>query len=355
MKSTFARWAPKVAAVLALAIVTLAVDRLSHLPSSAPLANDKALTVPFGSHLELTGPQGPALLQIETAAGDGVTLVAGPANLETPQARRVRDLSWVVSGDQGGAGDNKVHLEIALSRPDPAAVVYIERTGEALRPELRISSPNASLVVRAGLLFGAGLQMPHKTALLADAATFEPTVDLGFTLQPGGRLSLTFPVYPDGTPKGMTFGVGDEDPLGPRLWLDQVGVVADGQSQPLQSVCASPAGRQLWPVLLRPSISFRPGDCLTGHTLAAREFGIDQEEMTVRLTGSAFTLSDDPPLSHWYNWVKDSPILGLALGILYTALVGWVWKTVTDWKGNCSPRQRGDMGGVGADDVADRL
>ena len=196
-----------------------------------------------------------------------------------------------------------------------------------LRPQLRISSPNAPLHIGAGVVFGDMLRRPM-TSLLIDQREESHPIALGFVLRPGEAVFLTLPVYGDDTQKRLTMAVGSHDPLGPRLWLRRVEVAADGSTRPWKSACGAPAGKQLWPMLLRVTMSFHPDDCSSPRSLAAYKLAVDKDQLSIGLVGTAFVLSDDPPLSRWSRWIYSSPVLAGVLGLLWSGLAAWVVKTV---------------------------
>ena len=330
-------WAERIAAGSLLIIAGIAADRLSHLPSAAAIVNDRKWQVPTGHRLELAGPGGSGFLQIETGAGDGAQVQAGPATIDGSAS--VKALVWQVSRLDDPNGDNKVRVDIAVAGPATGqAIVFVRRAGTTTRPELQIGSANASLAVRAGVEFGEARLLPRAT-LTVDGRVQDQSLQTAFTVAPGGDLRLTFPAFPDGTPKGMTLALGEEEPIGPRLWLHRVGIVADGETTPWKAACAAQSGRQLWPMLLRGSQVFRDGDCATGHFLAATALEIGRDEsIAVSLAGSAYTLDQNQPtVSRWFKLIKDNPILGLAMSSLLVAAVGWLLKTILNGRKPATP------------------
>lgn len=311
---------------LAIVVSALAIDRLTHLPLAAPLFDRRTWTVPVGHRLELAGVRGPELMQIETAAGDGIRLSAEQVRLEGNGQPTTRTLDWLVSRLKTGPGDGKVHVEITSAVPDRTAHFSIQRSGATTRPELLIEDNDAPLLIRAGLIFGDDRTLPP-TALLVDRKPVAQSLAFSFVVVPGGSLSLTFPTYADGTPKGLSIDVGAQDRIGPRLWLGRAAIVADGTVRPRLSACAAPPGTQLWSALLRASAAVRPQDCAADHTLAATALEIGKDTLTLSLAGSAYLFdADQPTTARWWQWIRDNPILGSLVGLAFTTLVGAMWR-----------------------------
>lgn len=312
------------AVAIAIIVAALAVDRLTHLPLAAPLFDRRTWTVPVGHRLEFAGVRGPELMQVETAAGDGVRLSAERVRLDGGPAARTLD--WVVSRLDAGPGDGKVHVEIAAAAPGRAARFAVRRSGATTRPELLIDGADVPLLVRAGLVFGDDRTLPP-TALLVDGRPAAQSLAFSFVILPGGSLSLTFPTYADGTPKGLTVDLGTEERMGPRLWLRQAGIVADDTTRPRLAACAAPPGAQLWPVLLRTSAAIEARDCTADRMLAATALDIGKDTLTLSLAGSAYLVdADQPTTARWWQWIRDNPILGSLVGLAFTALVGAMWR-----------------------------
>ena len=106
--------ARKVGAILALIGAALALDRMTHMPASAPITTGNVWNVPIGSRLDLTGPGDTSLLQIETGAGEGMEIESGAARIDGAVPREAKALSWSVSKPAAGDSDNKVRLNIGL-------------------------------------------------------------------------------------------------------------------------------------------------------------------------------------------------------------------------------------------------
>lgn len=319
----------KLAAIGILAVAVVITDRLTHLPTAESILQGRTWEIPVGHELMLAGVKAGPLVTIESAAGDGVKLEAGPLRLDN--GRAVNRLSWQVSKLDGqSVGDNKVRVQIAASQPDERGSVVLQRAGEEVRPELLIGSVDTTFRVEAGLAIGDMLELPPM-ALIVDGRPLDlPGFGLGFTLLPGGDLSLAFPSHPDGTPKGLTLAPGERERTGLRLRTREIGIRSEGAQSPWKSACAAPSGDHLWSALVRRSTIPAGPDCSAEPLLAVTALGISKDRISVDLAGSAYVTDASAPVTaRWWSWATANPLLGMVLLLLMGGIGRWFWKTVT--------------------------
>jgi hypothetical protein len=319
----------KLAAIAILGVAVVITDRLTHLPTAESILQGRTWEIPVGHEVVLGGIKPGPLVTIESAAGDGVKLEAGPLRLD--DGRTVNRLSWQVSKLDGQpAGDNKVKVPIDASGPGEPGSVIMQRAGEEVRPELLIGSADTALRVEAGLAIGDSLELPPM-ALIADGRPLDlPGFGIGFTLLPGGDVSLAFPSHPDGTPKGLTLAPGQRERTGLRLRLREIGIGSEGARRPWKSACAAPAGDHLWSALVRRSTTPAGSDCSAEPLLAVTALGISKDRISVDLAGSAYVTDASAPVTaRWWSWATANPLLGMVFLLLMGGIGRWFWKTVT--------------------------
>ena len=327
--------APKAFAVGVLVVAVLAVDRLTHLPGSAPLAGGQGWTAAVGERLELTGPQGPGLLQIDTGAGDGVSLEAGPARLDGAPGGTARKLAWGVSGSTAaagpgvpaGAGQDKVHVEITLDHPDPSH-------GRRDRTDRGFPAPGPGDQKSQDATPRPGRRAVRRCARHADHFSHprrrhpQRVIQTGFTVLPGGSLKLTFPTYANGSASGMTILVGEEEDAGPRLWFDKAQIVAEGESHSPTSACAAPPAAISGRCFGASRRSFCP-EIAPRRTPLPR--AIWRSVPTVWRSSSsagAIRVRRTRLVARWVTSAKGNPLLGILMGVVGAGLVTWVWNTL---------------------------
>jgi len=325
---------PKVAALAAIAVLTLVADRLTRVPTAAAIIEDSTWEVPVGNELLLTGAPPGRLLDLQTGAGDGIALEAGPVRLA--DGRRAEELSWQVSTPGTTEGDNKVRIQLGKPPQAGDGTLILERAGDEVPPQFLASSPDMDLEVEAGVVFGDELVLPPIHLLVDDKAVDDPGLALAFTLLAGGELLVTVPSKPDGRLSGLLVRIGERERKGNRLRLREAAIRSDGAERPWKVACAAPEGATRWPVAWRSSAVPHGDDCAAAAPsakapalLAASDLTIDEKTIKVDLRGSAYVVDTRTPVqARWLEWVKGNIVLSVVFGVLLAALVKWLVGTL---------------------------
>lgn len=325
---------PKVAALAAIMLLTLVADRLTRVPTATAIIEDSTWEVPVGNELLLTGAPPGRLLDLQTGAGDGIALEAGPVRLT--DGRRAEGLSWQVSTPGTTEGDNKVRIQISTPPQAGDGTVILERAGDEVPPEFLASSPDMDLAVEAGVVFGDELVLPPIHLLVDGKAIDDPGLALAFTLLPGGALSVTVPSKPDGRLSGLLVRIGQRERKGNRLRLREAAIRSDGAERPWKVACAAPEGATRWAVAWRNSAVPHGDDCAAAAPsarapalLAASALTIDEKTIKVDLRGSAYVVDTRKPVqARWLAWAKGNIVLSLVLSGMLLVIVNWLIRTL---------------------------
>lgn len=323
---------PKVGALAAIVLLTGLTDSLTHVPTAAPIIDDRSWEVPVGNELWLTGAMPGQLLALQPGAGDGVALEAGPVRLA--DGRTAASISWQVSTPGKSVGDNKVLVQLAIPPSAPNGTVVLQRAGDEVPPEFLVGSPDTPLEVAAGVTIGDELVLPPIHVRIDGKPVDDPGLALGFTLQPGGSLALTVPAKPDGSLSGLLVRIGERERTGNRLRLREAAIRSEGVARPWKSACSAPPGKTDWGWVRGsgpPSgkACAPPDRAGTMPLLAASALTIDEKTIRIDLVGSAYVVDTRKPANaRWLDWAKGNLFLAAVMSILIGTLAGWLIKTL---------------------------
>ncbi len=346
----------KVAVVVAIVLAAIAFDRLTRLPTAGPIG-DNVRSRPAGSGQALTlgATAGADLLDFQTGAGDGVQVVAkgSPLTVDAPGMENpgagapvtAPSLSWQVSrppDDGPVADDSKVDVQLTRVADGNRPTLILAWAGEnPNQPVLSIRVADAPVRIAGHLIFGDARRLPPTALTLGNSVVPGPAISTSFVMPVGGELRLAFPVFPDGTLKGLTIDVGGGGLfVANRLSVQRVSVAEltgdGGLGRPGFVACAAPAGQVLWRTLWsagRPS----GNDCAKDGALAVTDLDITSGKITAGLTGSAYVDTDQPAVSRWLAWVQGNMVLSALFASCIAGLLAWARREFTTPKAASAP------------------